>query len=54
MSQISKKKFWKILTQKSPAKIVPSCVSDKDTPQSVWLAGYTRWRKLMDKVNAND
>ena len=29
-------------------------VSDKDTPQSVWIAGYKRWRKMMDKANAND
>ena len=49
----SKKKFWKILTQK-PKKICGSTVPDKDTPQSVWLAGYWRWRKMMDKANADD
>jgi len=53
MSQISKKKFWKLLTQK-PKKNWESNLSDKDTPQSVWLSGYWRWRKLMDKVNADD
>ena len=29
-------------------------VSDKDTPQSVWIAGYKRWRKMMDKMNADN
>jgi|TARA_R110000796_G_scaffold11401_1_gene37881 hypothetical protein len=53
MSQISKKKFWDIL-KRLPAKKWPSNISDKDTPQSVWIAGYKRWRKLMDKANAND
>jgi hypothetical protein len=53
MSQISKKKFWDIL-KRLPAKKWPSDISDKDTPQSVWIAGYKRWRKLMDKANAND
>jgi len=53
MSRISKKKFWDIL-KKLPAKKWPSNISDKDTPQSVWIAGYKRWRKLMDKANAND
>ena len=54
MSQISKKKFWKILTQKVPAKMWPSNISDKDTPQSVWISGYKRWRKLMEKANADN
>jgi hypothetical protein len=53
MSQISKKKFWDIL-KKIPAKKWNSRIPDKDTPQSVWIAGYKRWRKLMDKANAND
>jgi len=53
MSRISKKKFWDIL-KKIPAKKWPSNIPDKDTPQSVWIAGYKRWRKLMDKANAND
>jgi len=53
MSQISKKKFWDIL-KRLPAKKWSSNISDKDTPQSVWIAGYKRWRKLMDKANAND
>jgi len=53
MSQISKKKFWDIL-KRLPAKKWNSNIPDKDTPQSVWIAGYKRWRKLMDKANAND
>ena len=53
MSQISKKKFWDIL-KKIPAKKWNSRIPDKDTPQSVWIAGYKRWRKLMEKINAND
>tara|TARA_B110000211_G_scaffold151646_1_gene172480 strand:- start:224 stop:385 length:162 start_codon:yes stop_codon:yes gene_type:complete len=53
MSQISKKKFWNIL-KRIPAKKRNSHISDKDTPQSVWIAGYTRWRKLMEKINVND
>jgi hypothetical protein len=53
MSQISKKKFWDIL-KRIPAKKWNSNIPDKDTTQSVWIAGYKRWRKLMDKANAND
>ena len=53
MSQISKKKFWDIL-KRLPAKKWNSNIPDKDTPQGVWIAGYKRWRKLMDKANAND
>jgi hypothetical protein len=53
MSRVSKKKFWDIL-KKLPAKKWNSNIPDKDTPQSVWIAGYKRWRKLMDKANAND
>ena len=53
MSRVSKKKFWNIL-KKGHAKIWNSSVSDKDTPQSVWITGYKRWRKLMEKINAND
>jgi hypothetical protein len=53
MSQISKKKFWNIL-KRIPAKGWNSRIPDKDTPQSVWIAGYKRWRKLMEKINAND
>ena len=53
MSQISKKKFWDIL-KRIPAKGWNSRIPDKDTPQSVWIAGYKRWRKLMEKINAND
>jgi len=49
----SKKKFWEIL-KKLPAKKWNSNISDKDTPQSVWIAGYKRWRKMMEKINAND
>ena len=49
MSQISKKKFWNILKQK-PEKKWDTRISDKDTPQSVWIAGYKRWRKMMDKI----
>ena len=53
MSQISKKKFWNIL-KRIPAKGWNSSIPDKDTPQSVWIAGYKRWRKLMEKVNADN
>ena len=53
MSQISKKKFWNIL-KRIPGKGWNSRIPDKDTPQSVWIAGYKRWRKLMEKINAND
>jgi hypothetical protein len=53
MSQISKKKFWNIL-KRIPAKGWNSRIPDKDTPQSVWIAGYKRWRKLMEKINADD
>ena len=53
MSQFSKKKFWNIL-KRIPAKTWDSRMSDKDTPQSVWINGYKRWRKLMEKINAND
>ncbi len=53
MSQISKKKFWNILKQK-PEKKWDTHLSDKDTPQSVWIAGYKRWRKMMDKMNADN
>mgnify|MGYP000138184021 CR=1 FL=1 len=53
MSRISKKKFWNIL-KKGPAKTWNTNISDKDTPQSIWISGYKRWRKLMEKVNANN
>jgi hypothetical protein len=53
MSQISKKKFWNIL-KRIPAKGWNSRIPDKDTPQSVWIAGYKRWRKMMEKINADD
>ena len=53
MSQISKKKFWDILKM-IPPKRFGSKISRNDTPQSVWIAGYKRWRKLLEKINAND
>jgi hypothetical protein len=53
MSQISKKKFWDIL-KRIPTKKWNSNVSNKDTPHSVWIVGYKRWRKLMEKINADD
>ena len=53
MSQVSKKKFWNIL-KRIPTKGWNSRIPDKDTPQSVWIAGYKRWRKMMDKMNADN
>ena len=53
MSRTSKKKFWDIL-KSNPKKVWHSRIPDKDTPQSVWIAGYKRWRKMMEKINAND
>jgi len=49
----SKKKFWNIL-KRNPDKFWNSRIPDKDTPQSVWVAGYNRWRKLMEKANADN
>ena len=48
MSRISKKKLIKVL--KGDIEVQPT----RDTPQSVWIAGYKRWRKMMEKANAND
>ena len=49
----SKKKFWDIL-KKLLAKGWNSNTPNKDTPHSVWISGYKRWRKMMDKMNANN
>ena len=49
----SKKKFWDIL-KKIPTIKQNSNISDKDTPHSVWITGYKRWRKMMEKINADD